>query len=120
MFFKEPAGRARREETGIDFGNLAKGVHTERTDMEFCSVRATFGIGECLIALVPFSILTSFFDVAGGFTTARRFTRIREAGVEMTRLEGFTPVREFPFGGSLHRTVELNCSRGFMCTLWRG
>lgn len=108
------------EEMGMDFEDLAKGVRTEKTDVECRSVRATFGAGKCLIALVPFTTLTSFLDVAGGCTTARRFTRIREAGVEMTRLEGFTPVREFPFGGSLRRTVELNCSRGFTCTLWRG
>ena len=99
------AGETRIQETGIDFG----------------SVGAAFGTGERFIALVPrFSVLTSFLVVAGGLKAACRFTRTGEAGAETTRLEGFAPIRELPFGGSLLRTVLLGCSRALARSLERG
>ena len=108
------------EEMGMDFEALAKGVRTERTDMEFRSVRATFGTGEHLAALIPLTKLTSFFVVAGGFTSARLFMRAGEEGAKTTRAVGFMPVREFPFGFSLRRTVLFDCSNSFARILWRG
>src|SRR6266576_5742144 len=36
-----------------------------------------------------------------------------EVNSEVTRLEGFVPIRELPFGGSLFRTVVFNRSKGF-------
>src|SRR6266576_3517448 len=89
--------------------------------MDFGSVRAALGTGECFIALVPrFSMLTSFLVVAGGLKAAQRFTCTGEAGAETTRLEGFAPIREFPFRGSLSRTVLLGCSRALARSLERG
>ena len=89
----------------------------ERTGVAFCSVRAIFGTGECLISLVPLADLTSLLIVAGGFATEQVFMCIGEVGAETTWLEGTTPVREFPFGNSLCRAVVLDCSNGFTCLL---
>ena len=101
-FLEGLAGETRIQESGIDFG----------------SVGAAFGTGECFIALIPrFSVLTSFLVVAGGLKAARWFTHTGEAGVEMTRLEGFAPIRELPFGGSLLRTVLLGCSQALAHSL---
>src|SRR6266550_292683 len=88
--------------------------------VDFSSVRAALGTGESFIALVPrFSMLTSFLVVAGGLKAAQWFTCTGEAGAETTRLEGFAPIREFPFGGSLLRTVLVDCSTGFTRMLGR-
>ena len=43
-----------------------------------------------------------------------------EVDSEVTRLEGFVPIRELPFGGSLLRTVLLGCSRALARSLERG
>src|SRR6266576_1781130 len=88
--------------------------------MDFDSMGAVLETGECLTALFPFTVLTSFLIVTGRFTTARAVTHIGEAGAETTRLEGFTPIRELPFGGSLLRTVLLCCSRALARSLERG
>ena len=87
--------------------------------MDFGSVRAALGTGEHLAALGPFSVLTSLL-VVDGFILARGFTRIGEARAEISRLEGFTLVREFPLGNSLLRTVLFDCSNGFACILRLG
>ena len=63
----------------------------------FGSVEAALGTGECLTALVRFSKLTSSFP-SGGFPVARPVVCIVGTGAEMTRWEGFMPLREFPFG----------------------
>src|SRR6266576_3657645 len=100
---------------------LAGETHIQETGVDFGSVRAALGTGECFIALVPrFSVLTSFLVVAGGLNAACRFTHTREAGAETTRLEGFAPIRELPFRGSLLRTVLLGCSQALARSLERG
>ena len=90
-------GRACIEETGVDFG----------------SVRAAFGPGECTAALVLFSALTAIFLACN---------RWRVIGAEMTLLEGFMPVRALPLGNSLFRMVLIDCSTSwaFACTLRLG
>src|SRR6266550_2746510 len=99
---KEEAGvRARIEETGVDFS----------------SVGATLGIGECLCAFASFSTFTFIF-IIGNFPDVWVFTRLG-AGTETTRLGGVAPIREFPFRGSLLRTVLVDCSTGFMRMLGR-
>lgn len=60
--------------------------------MDFSSVGAALGIGECLVALVPFAALTeltSFHFVAGDSTMSRigMLTRFGEAGAETIWLE---------------------------------
>ena len=81
----------------------------------FDSARVALGTGEHLAALFLLVTvkLTSFFVVAGSFMLA-------EAGTETTRLEGITPIRELPIGGSLLRMVSFDCSIGFMHTPERG
>ena len=101
---EEEAGvRARTEETGVDFS----------------SVGAALGIGEFPTALVRFTELTSSTFATGGLGTARTLMCFGAAGAETTRVEGFTPIREFPFGGSLLRTVLVDCSTGFTRMLGR-
>ena len=100
---KEEAGvRARIEETGVDFS----------------SVGAALGIGECLRAFESFFMSTLVFLI-GGSLDVRVSTRLG-AGAEMTRLADFAPIRELPFGGSLLRTVLLGCSRALARSLERG
>src|SRR6266550_5425358 len=97
---KEEAGvRARIEETGVDFS----------------SVGAALGIGECLRAFASFSTFTFVF-IIGNFPDVRVFTHLG-TGTETIRPEGIIPIREFPFGGSLLRTVLIGCSTGFTHTL---
>src|SRR6266576_5419694 len=99
---KEEAGvRARTEETGVDFS----------------SVGAALGIGECLRAFASFSTFTFVF-IIGGFPDVRVFTCLG-AGTETTRLGGVAPIREFPFRGSLLRAVLIGCSTGFTRMLGR-
>ena len=70
--------------------------------MDFGSVGAALGMGECLIALVHFSLLTSTF-LASNLRSER--------GVGTTQVEGFMPARELLLRG---------CSRGLTCMLVRG
>ncbi len=83
--------------------------------MDFSSVGAALGIGECLRAFASFSMFTFVF-IIGGFPDVQVFTRLG-AGTETTRLWGVVPIREFPFRGSLLRTVLIGCSTGFTHTL---
>ena len=100
---KEEAGvRARIEETGVDFS----------------SVGAALGIGECLRAFASFSTFTFVF-IIGNFPDVRVFTHLG-TGTETIRLAGFAPIRELPLGGSLSRTVLLGCSRALARSLERG
>src|SRR6266576_3071377 len=100
---KEVAGaRARIEETGVDFS----------------SEGAASDIGECLRAFTSFFMSTLAFLI-GGSLDVRVSTRLG-AGAETTRLAGFAPIRELPFGGSLLRTVLLGCSRALARSLERG
>ena len=85
----------------------------------FGSMGAALGTGECLTALVRLSKLTSSF-LSGSILGARPVLRIVRTGAEMTRREGFMPLREFPFGNSLLRTALLDCSRAFACALRLG
>jgi hypothetical protein len=75
-------------------------------------MRFMFGTGERLATLVPFSVLTSLL-VVGRFSLARVFRHTGEEGAETTRVVGFMPNREFPFGNSLLRMVLMGCSRAF-------
>ena len=76
--------------------------------MRLHNVRATSGIGECLGALVPFSMLTSLF-LTGNSPGVWTFMRLRIGGM-VTWSKGLMPVRELPLGGSLFRMVSLSCS----------
>src|SRR6266550_3503527 len=90
---------------------------TEETGVDFSSVGAALGIGECLRAFTSFSTFTFVF-IIGGFPDVRVFTRLG-AGTKTTRLGGVAPIREFPFRGSLLRTVLVDCSTGFTRMLGR-
>src|SRR6266576_5999118 len=55
-------------------------AHTEETGVDFSSVGAALGIGECLRAFTSFSMFTFVF-IIGGFPDVRVFTRLG-AGTE--------------------------------------
>ena len=74
-------------------------------DARICGVRAMSGNGECLGALIPFSMLTSLF-LTGNSPDVWTFTCLRIGGMA-TWPEGLTPIRELPLGGSLFRMVSL-------------
>ena len=93
---------------GPSLVDLGKGVHTRRTDTRLHNVRAVSGIGECLGALVPFSMLTSLF-LTGGSLGVWTFMHLRIGGM-VTWSKGLMPIREFPLGGSLFRMVSLGHS----------
>src|SRR6266576_6390650 len=88
--------------------------------VDFGSVRAALGTGKFPTALVRSMELTSSTFATGGLRTARTLMCFGAAGVETTRVEGFTPIREVPFRFSLLRTTLTECSQAFARTLERG